>query len=68
VEAAPTVLDNAQQYREFISNIIFRRHLAVLPGEDLRAAFIDNLVEEGAADNPQFLLDYWRLNLSAIAG
>lgn len=68
LEAAPTVLDDAQLYREFISNIIFRRHVAVLPGEDLRAAFIDTLVERAAADNPPFLLDYWRLNLSAIAG
>lgn len=67
IESAPTVLEDAQQYREFISNIIFRRHLAVLP-EDLGAAFIDKLVEQAAADNPAFSLDYWRLNLSAIAG
>jgi trans-aconitate 2-methyltransferase len=68
VEAAPTVLDSAQQYREFISNIILQRHLALLPNEDLREAFIGNLVVQGSADKPPFLLDYWRLNLSAIAG
>ncbi len=68
VEAAPTVLDNAREYREFISNIILRRHLALLPAEDLRSAFIDNLVEQAADDTPPFFLDYWRLNLSAIAG
>ncbi len=68
VEAAPTVLDNAQQYREFISNVILQRHLALLTAEDLRTAFIDNLVEQAAADTPAFCLDYWRLNLSATAG
>jgi trans-aconitate 2-methyltransferase len=67
VEAAPTVLDNAQQYTEFISNVILQRHLALLPEENLRAAFIGNLVEQAAGETPPFLLDYWRLNLSATA-
>lgn len=67
VEAAPTVLGNAQEYREYISNIILQRHLARLPEEGLRMAFIENLVDQASVDAPPFLLDYWRLNLSAIA-
>ncbi len=68
IEAAPTLLDNAEQYGEFISTMILRQHLALIPGEDLRAEFIENLVEQAAADDPPFLLDYWRLNLCATAG
>jgi trans-aconitate 2-methyltransferase len=64
VEAAPTVLDNAQQYREFVSNIILRTHLEEIPSESLRAAFIAELAEQATGDDPPYSLDYWRLNLS----
>lgn len=63
IEPAPTVLDNAEQYREFVRNIIFRQHLERLPSEDLRAEFMNTLTEKAAADDPAFSLDYWRLNL-----
>jgi trans-aconitate 2-methyltransferase len=68
IEAAPTLLDDAQQYREFIRNVILRQHLMAMPSEDVRVAFIDNLVGQAATDDPPFSLDYWRLNLSATAG
>jgi trans-aconitate 2-methyltransferase len=63
VEAAPTVLDGATQYREFVSNIILHRHLEKLPTDDLRNEFMSALTEQAANDDPPFLLDYWRLNL-----
>jgi trans-aconitate 2-methyltransferase len=68
IEAAPTHLESAQQYREFITTIILRQHLTLIPRQDLRAAFAENLVEQSAADDPPFLLDYWRLNLRGTAG
>lgn len=64
LEAAPTVLNNAQQYSEFVSHIILRQHLKRLPDEDLRAQFMTRLTEEAGADDPPFSLDYWRLNLT----
>lgn len=67
VESAPTVLEDAKQYSEFISNIIFHRHLEKLPTEQLRAEFIETLTEQAAASDPPFLLDYWRLNLRGRA-
>src|SRR6266567_117205 len=63
VEPAPTVLENAAQYSEFVRNIIFRRHLEQIPSEDLQAEFIATLTEQAAVDDPPFSLDYWRLNL-----
>lgn len=67
VEAALTVFGDANQYREFISNIIFHRHLERLPGKDLRSEFIDRLAERAGKDDPPFTLDYWRLNLRGRA-
>ena len=63
VEAAPTVLDNADHYSEFVRSIIFRQHLRQIPSESDRAEFIAKLAEQAAGDDPPFLLDYWRLNL-----
>jgi trans-aconitate 2-methyltransferase len=63
VEAAPTVMDDAAHYREFVRNIILRRHLQNIPTENERSAFIAKLTEQAAKDDPPFLLDYWRLNL-----
>jgi len=66
-EAAPTILDDAAHYSEFVRNIILRRHLENIPSEDEKAAFIAALAEQAAGDDPPFLLDYWRLNLRGRA-
>lgn len=63
MEGAPTLLNNAEEYTEFVRNIILRRHLENLPSEELRSEFIRLLTEQAAKDDPPFLLDYWRLNL-----
>ncbi len=67
MEAAPTVLDGARQYNEFVRNIILRRHLESIPSEELRAEFMAELTEQASADDPAFSLDYWRLNLRGRA-
>ena len=66
LEPAPTVLNGAQQYTEFVRNIILRRHLEQLPTEELRTEFMENLTAQAAADDPPFSLDYWRLNLRGL--
>jgi trans-aconitate 2-methyltransferase len=67
IEAAPTILDSAEQYGEFVRNIILRRHLENIPTENLRTEFIATLTEQAANDDPPLLLDYWRLNLRGRA-
>ena len=62
-EAAPTVLDDAAHYNEFVRNIVLRRHLENIPTESARNRFMAILTEQAARDNPPFLLDYWRVNL-----
>ena len=65
LEAAPVVQPDAATYREFVTNVICRPHLACLPGEDLRSRFMDALTEQAAKNSPPFELDYWRVNLDA---
>ena len=61
--AAPVVMEDAAAYREFLGTVVFGTHLSRLPGESLRTQFLDAMTEAGAADEPPFGLDYWRLNL-----
>ena len=63
VEPAPTILANAEEYSEFVRNIILMRHLANIPREEDRAGFMAALTAQAAEDAPPFSLDYWRLNL-----
>jgi trans-aconitate 2-methyltransferase len=67
VEAAPTALDGAAHYNEFVRNIVLRRHLENIPTEEERAQFMAVLTDQAAKDDPPFLLDYWRLNLRGRA-
>jgi trans-aconitate 2-methyltransferase len=63
-EEAPTVFPDARQYSEFVSNVILHRHLEMIPDAAVRYQFLDDLAELAAQDDPPFLLDYRRLNLS----
>lgn len=60
---ASTVLENFEQYTEYVRNIILRQHLESIPTEMERAQFVAKLADQAAYDDPPFSLDYWRLNL-----
>ena len=62
VEPAPTRFDSREAYSEFVSKVILHRHLERLP-LPLQAAFIADVADQAAADDPAFELDYRRLNL-----
>jgi trans-aconitate 2-methyltransferase len=64
VIAAPTVFPDRASFVEFVTNVIFRRHLAPLP-DDRKRAFIETLADQSAADLVPFELDYWRLDFDA---
>jgi trans-aconitate 2-methyltransferase len=67
VEAAPTVLDDAAHYSEFVRNIVLRRHFENIPAAEERDQFMAILTQQAAQDDPPFVLDYWRLNLRGRA-
>jgi trans-aconitate 2-methyltransferase len=64
LEAEPTPFPDAAAYREFVAGVVLRSHLARLP-EARRGPFMDTLTAAAAADDPPFVLDYWRLNVDA---
>jgi trans-aconitate methyltransferase len=67
VEAAPTPMPDAAAFTEFARTVVLRPYLAILPDEAQRAEFLGRLTEEFAHDDPPFVFDYWRLNISALS-
>ena len=65
LEPAPTVLQGADEFREFLTAVNMHAHLARLPEGPLRRRFIEELTEQAAADDPPYSLDYCRLNIRA---
>ena len=65
LQPAPFVQPDAAAYKEFVTNVICRHHLAHLPEPSLRDRFMDALTDLAAGDEPAFELDYWRLNIAA---
>jgi len=62
---APFELATYQETRDFFENVILGTHLARIPDVGLRAAFLDSMADQSAADDPPYQQDYWRLNLRA---
>jgi trans-aconitate 2-methyltransferase len=65
VTAAPVVQPDRAAFVEFVTHVIFRPHLARLPDEPRRSAFVGELASLAAADPIPFELDYWRLDIDA---
>jgi trans-aconitate 2-methyltransferase len=67
LEEEPTPFPTEERYRAFLESVVMRPYLVRLSAPELRARFIDRLVADAASDTPPFTLDYWRLNISAMA-
>lgn len=67
LEERPTRFADAQEFRDFVSGIVLRPHLAAIGHAEERQAFMDRIVATAARDYPPYTLDYWRLNLEAVA-
>jgi hypothetical protein len=65
VTAAPVVLPDRAAFVEFVTHVIFRPHLARLPDDARKTAFVDQIASLAAADPIPFELDYWRLDIDA---
>lgn len=62
---APVTLESESAFREFLATVVFGTHLKRLPTEKLKREFIERLVTWSGEQNPQWRLDYWRLNIIA---
>ena len=67
LETAPTPMAGAAAFAEFAETVVLRPYIALLPDESLRSEFIQELTDQFAKDDPPFVFDYWRLNISATA-
>lgn len=65
LEEAPTTLATEDDYREFVTTVIYHPHLERLPDAALRQLFLDRVTALAAAEPVPFTLDYWRLNMHA---
>jgi trans-aconitate methyltransferase len=65
IEEAPTTLATEEDYREFVTTVIYHPHLERLPDATLKQAFIDRVTELASIEPVPFTLDYWRLNMQA---
>jgi trans-aconitate 2-methyltransferase len=66
LQPEPTPLPDTETFRAFAATVVLRLHLARLPDDERRAAFVDAVVESVAKDGP-LALDYVRLNICAHA-
>ena len=64
IEEAPVILADEATYHDYLMTVILRGHVAYLP-DGLAHQFIATMTEKAARDDPPFLVDYWRLNMSA---
>ncbi|HYE87530.1 MAG TPA: methyltransferase domain-containing protein [Vicinamibacterales bacterium] len=65
LEEAPTTLATEDDYREFVTTVIYHPHLDRLPDAALQQEFIDRVTALAASEPVPFTLDYWRLNMAA---
>ncbi len=65
LEEAPTTLASAEDYREFVTTVIYHPHLERLPEVALKHEFIARVTDLAAKEPVPFTLDYWRLNIQA---
>ena len=64
LEPAPTVIDDRNDYREFLRTVILRPLLDRIPDAPAQQALLDAMCAAAEDDDPPRSLDYVRLNLS----
>ncbi|AKT42244.1 class I SAM-dependent methyltransferase [Chondromyces crocatus] len=65
LEQEPTPFPDAPAMRIFVERVVLRHHLAKLPDDATRNAYLDTLMAQAGEDEPPYVLDYVRLNLKA---
>jgi trans-aconitate 2-methyltransferase len=62
---APTPFAGRDAFAEFLRAVVLRVHVARLPEEGLREAFVAEIVEQASRDEVPYSLGYVRLNVTA---
>ena len=64
----PTAFPSAAEYRDFVTGVVLRPFLNRIGNPAARRRFTDRMVALAGRDDPPHTLDYWRLDLDAVAG
>ncbi len=64
LESAGFKLSTAEEYRQYLATVTLHRHVAHITDPALRERFLNELAQQAISD-PDFELDYWRLNIHA---
>jgi trans-aconitate 2-methyltransferase len=64
LESSPIRFGSAEEYKAFMEPVILRPFLNLITDSKLKRDFVNELVDAAFPD-PNFHLDYWRLNLQA---
>jgi trans-aconitate 2-methyltransferase len=62
LEEAAVHFPEEKAYADFLTAMILHPYLERLP-ESMEPEFKEEIVRQGAVDQPPYVLDYWRLNL-----
>lgn len=65
LEPAAFAVASAEEFQDYLRTFVLHRHLELLPDDELREKFVQELVVVSSHDDPPWTLDYWRLNLRA---
>ncbi len=65
LEPAPARLADAEEFKQYLATVTLREHTDRITDLVLRQRFLDQLALKAAQDEPPFVMDYWRLNMSA---
>jgi trans-aconitate 2-methyltransferase len=65
LEPSPQQFPGPAEFSRYLGTVTFHRHLERLPSTELRDQFLDRVARLAAKDDPPFVMDYWRLNMSA---
>ena len=65
LEQAPAQLADAEEFKQYLATVTLREHTDRITDPMLRQRFLDQLALKASQDDPPFVMDYWRLNMSA---
>jgi len=65
LEAAAFTVPSSKEFQDYLRTFVLHRYLELLPKEELRDRFVQQVADACAQDDPPWTLDYWRLNLRA---
>lgn len=65
LEQAPARLADAEEFKQYLATVTLREHTDRITDPILRQRFLDQLALKASQDDPPFVMDYWRLNMSA---